>query len=39
MATVTKRLSVDQYDQMIEHGILPETPIESVEALVRAVRA
>ena len=22
---ITKRLSVDQYDQMIEHGILPET--------------
>jgi Uma2 family endonuclease len=25
MSTITKRLSVDQYDQMIEHGILPET--------------
>jgi len=25
MAAVTKRLSVDQYDQMVKHGILPET--------------
>jgi Uma2 family endonuclease len=25
MSTVTKRLSVDQYDQMVKHGILPET--------------
>ncbi len=25
MAMITKRLSVDQYDQMVEHGILPET--------------
>jgi Uma2 family endonuclease len=25
MSTITKRLSVDQYDQMVEHGILPET--------------
>jgi Uma2 family endonuclease len=25
MSTITKRLSVDQYDQMVENGILPET--------------
>ena len=25
MSTITKRLSVDQYDRMVEHGILPET--------------
>ncbi len=25
MSMITKRLSVDQYDQMIAHGILPET--------------
>ncbi len=25
MSTITKRLTVDQYDQMVEHGILPET--------------
>ena len=32
MSTITKRLTVDQYDQMVENGILPETnrfePIE-----------
>jgi Uma2 family endonuclease len=25
MSTIIKRLSVDQYDQMVEYGILPET--------------
>ncbi len=25
MSTITKRLTVDQYDQMVENGILPET--------------
>jgi len=25
VSTITKRLTVDQYDQMVEHGILPET--------------
>jgi Uma2 family endonuclease len=25
MSTITKRLTVDQYDLMVEHGILPET--------------
>jgi len=25
VSTITKRLSVDQYDQMVENGILPET--------------
>jgi Uma2 family endonuclease len=25
MSTVTRRLSVDQYDEMVKHGILPET--------------
>jgi Uma2 family endonuclease len=25
MSKITKRLSVDQYDQMVQHGILPET--------------
>ena len=25
MSTITKRLSVDQYEQMVENGILPET--------------
>jgi Uma2 family endonuclease len=25
MSTIMKRLSVEQYDQMVEHGILPET--------------
>jgi Uma2 family endonuclease len=25
MSTVTKRLSVDQYDQMVKYGILPDT--------------
>jgi len=25
MSTITKRLSVDQYDRMVENGILPET--------------
>jgi Uma2 family endonuclease len=25
VSTITKRLSVDQYDQMVEYGILPET--------------
>ncbi len=25
MSTITKRLTVDQYDQIVEHGILPET--------------
>jgi Uma2 family endonuclease len=25
LSTITKRLTVDQYDQMVEHGILPET--------------
>jgi Uma2 family endonuclease len=25
LSTITKRLTVDQYEQMVEHGILPET--------------
>jgi len=25
VSTITKRLTVDQYEQMVEHGILPET--------------